>query len=53
MKTYEQCPSDTDTVESLALEIEEPNAELSRVHESLMSSSTLARVALVSEEFRA
>jgi hypothetical protein len=35
MNPYEQCPSDTDTVESLALEIEELKGELSQVREFL------------------
>ena len=35
MNPYKQCPSDTDTVESLALEIEELKGELSRVREFL------------------
>jgi hypothetical protein len=30
MNPYEQCPNDTDTVESLALEIEELKGDLSR-----------------------
>jgi hypothetical protein len=43
MNPYEQCPSDTDTVESLALENEELKGELSRVREFLTSSSIPAR----------
>ena len=35
MNPYEQCPNDTDTVQSLALEIEELKGELSRVREFL------------------
>ena len=35
MNRYKQCPSDTDTAKSLALEIEELKGELSRVRESL------------------
>ena len=35
MNPYEQCPSDTDAVESLALEIEELKGELSQVREFL------------------
>jgi len=35
MNPYEQCPNDTDTVESLALEIEGLKGELSRVREFL------------------
>jgi hypothetical protein len=31
MDPHEQCPDDTDTVESLAVEIEELKGELSRV----------------------
>ena len=33
MNPCEQCPNDTDTVESLALEIEELKGELSQVRE--------------------
>ena len=35
MNPYEQCANDTDTVESLALEIEDLTGELSRVREFL------------------
>ena len=35
MNPYEQCPNDTDTVETLDLEIEELTGELSRVREFL------------------
>jgi hypothetical protein len=35
MNLYEECPNDTGSVESLALEIEELKGELSRVREFL------------------
>jgi hypothetical protein len=35
MNPYEECPRDADTVESLALEIEELKGELLRVREFL------------------
>ena len=35
MNPYEQCTNDTDTIDSLALEIEELKGELSRIREFL------------------